>query len=183
MLSFNFSPFPVLETERLVLRRLNKNYAAIFLRLRNTDDVMQFIDRTRQKNIEEIYTFIDFIDSLINENKDINWAISLKGSGELIGTIGYYRTHHEDHRGEIGYMLDPEYWRKGIMNEALKCILDFGFNVLNFHTIEACINPENIASREILLKNNFVKEAFFRENYFYEGKYKDTEVFTKFKTD
>jgi [ribosomal protein S5]-alanine N-acetyltransferase len=180
-LLFNFTPFPNLETERLLLKRLVKSDAPILWRLRNSEAVMQYIDRPRQKDIKETELFIKHIDGRINANTDINWGIFLKSNpNDLIGTIGYYRNQPENHRGEIGYMLDSNHWRKGIMTEAMRKVIDYGFNEIKFHTIEACINPDNIASREILLKNGFVKEAYYKENYLYKGKFMDSEVYTLF---
>ena len=181
MLSFKFSPFPILETERLILRKLEKYDGPIFWRLRNTDLVMQYIDRPRQKDIAEIEAFIDMIDGKLEANTDINWAIALKENDQLIGTIGFYRNQPEHHRGEIGYMLDPNFWRKGYMNEAIIEVIKYGFEVMQLHTIEACINPDNEASKAVLLKQGFIKEAYYKENFFYEGKFKDSEVYTKFK--
>lgn len=178
MLTFQFNPFPDLHTERLLLRRMVKDDAPILWRLRNTDDVMQYIDRTRQKDMEETEAFIRMVDEMIDGNKDINWVIALKEHPErMLGTIGYYRTQHEHYRGEIGYMLDPAYWRKGIMQEAVKTIVTYGFDSMGFHSISACINPDNEASRQLLLKTGFRKEAYFREDFFYQGKFKDTEVY------
>lgn len=185
MLQFNFNPFPTLETDRLILRRVVKADAPILFRLRNDNKVMQYIDRPRQKDIEETELFIEMIDGLIDQNSDINWAIALKDNeSKMIGTIGFYRNQMANYRGEVGYMLDPDFWRKGIMDEALERILAFGFEYtagkgIGFHSIEACINPENEASRRLLLKHNFVKEAYFKENYFYEGQFKDTEVYSR----
>lgn len=180
MLTFNFNPFPVLETDRIKLRRLTKKDSTNFLRLRNDDAIMKFIDRPRQKDIVEIESFIEHIDSFIDTNTNINWAITLKENDEIIGTIGFYRSQPENFRSEIGYMLDPNFWRKGIMNEAMKLAIDYGFDTMKLHTIEACINPENNASREILLKNGFVKEGYFKDNTYWKGEFKDTEVFTLF---
>jgi ribosomal-protein-alanine N-acetyltransferase len=178
MLEFNFNPFPVLETERLLLRRLVLSDAVILYALRNNEDVMQYIDRPRQKDIEETELFIQKIDAIIDTNKDINWAITLKGEDRLLGTIGFYRSQPENHRSEIGYMLDFAYWRKGIMNEAIQRVIHYGFDEMKLHSIEACINPSNEASRGILLKNSFVKEGYFKENYFYNEKFSDTEVYS-----
>jgi [ribosomal protein S5]-alanine N-acetyltransferase len=181
MLVFSFNPFPTLETKRLLLRRLVKSDASILWRLRNTEAVMQFIDRPRQKDIEETEDFIAIIDEKINTNTDINWGIFLASKpNELIGTIGFYRNQPEHYRGEIGYMLDSDFWRKGIMSEAIEKVVDYGFNAIKFHTIEACINPDNAASRALLLKHEFVQEAYYKENYFWKGKFMDTEVFTLF---
>jgi ribosomal-protein-alanine N-acetyltransferase len=182
MLAFNFNPFPVLETNRIVLRRLTKKDAPNFLRLRNDDAIMEFINRPRQKDIAEIENFIELIDSFIDTNTDINWVIALKENDEMIGTMGFYRSQPENYRSEIGYMLDPAFWRKGIMSEAMKLAIGYGFNVMKLHTIEACINPNNIASKEILLKNGFVQEGYFKENIFWNGQFSDSEVFTLFNS-
>jgi len=184
MLRFNFNPFPTLETDRLILRRLVKADAPNLFRLRNDNNVMQYIDRPRQKEIEETELFIENIDGLIDQNSDINWAIALKDNlNEMIGTIGYYRNQMANYRGEVGYMLDSTFWRKGVMHEALQRVVKYGFEYsegkgIGFHSIEACIHPENDASRLLLLKNNFVKEAYFKENYFFDGQFKDTEVYS-----
>ena len=120
MLQFNFNPFPTLETDRLILRRLVKADAPILFRLRNDNNVMQYIDRPRQKDIEETELFIDMID----QNSDINWAIAMKDNvDEIIGTIGFYRNQMANYRGEVGYMLDSAFWRRGIMHEALQRVL------------------------------------------------------------
>lgn len=178
MLNFQFDPFPEMQTERLLLRRMTVNDAPVLWRLRNTEAVMQYIDRPRQKDMEETEAFIRMVDGLIDSNRDINWAIAWKHNPEhMLGTIGYYRTVHEHDRGEIGYMLDPACWRKGIMQEAMQRILSFGFDTLGFHSIAATINPDNDASRQILLKNGFRKEGYFREDYYHQGQFKDTEVY------
>lgn len=183
MLTFNFNPFPVLQTARFVLRRVVRSDAPMLWKLRNTDEVMQYIDRVRQKDITETEAFIEKIDEMIDANRDINWGIAfIENPDEMIGTIGFYRTQHEHFRGEVGYMLHPAFWRKGIMFEVLQKVIAFGFEDLHFHTITACINPHNMASRNLLIKSGFVKEAYFKEDYYFNGKFKDTEVFTKFSS-
>ncbi|MNX87160.1 ribosomal-protein-L7/L12-serine acetyltransferase [compost metagenome] len=106
------------------------------------------------------------------------WAITLKDNPELmIGNVGYWRTDLANHRAEIGYMLHPDYWRQGILSEGLVAAIDFGFNTVGFHSIFANINPGNDASRQLLLKHNFIKEAYFREDYYFEGKFLDSEIY------
>lgn len=111
------------------------------------------------------------------EGTGIGWAISLKNNPRLIGTIGFYRMNLANFRAEIGYMLLPEYWRKGLATEAIQAVLKFGFETMHLHSIEADINPENEASRAILLKNGFRKEAYFRENFYFDGQFLDSEIY------
>jgi ribosomal-protein-alanine N-acetyltransferase len=118
------------------------------------------------------------IQDKIVSNEGINWAITEKGNPKMIGIIGHYRIRWEHFRSEIGYMLLPEYQGKGIITEAIQLLVDYGFNEMNMHSLEAIIDPENTASARVLEKNNFVKEAHFKENEFYEGKFLDAVVYS-----
>jgi ribosomal-protein-alanine N-acetyltransferase len=121
---------------------------------------------------------INKINGLVATNEGINFGITIKNSDELIGTIGLFNFKKEHHRCEIGYLLNPAFHRQGIMNEAIKEVLRFGFEKLQLHSIEAVIDPKNIASVSILEKNNFVKEAYFKEDFYYEGKFLDSEIYS-----
>ena len=184
MLNINFTSFPVLETERLLLRAHTITDADALFALRTNADVMQFIDRERPKAIHEIEEKIVLMDDGFKSNSMLVWVIALKENpSQMIGEIGFYRTDYANYRAEIGYMLMPAYWRKGIVAEALKKTIDFGFKTINLHSISANINPGNDASRQILLKHGFEKEAYFRENYYFNGKFLDSEIYSLLKND
>lgn len=178
MLTINFTPFPNLETERLLLRRVDNNDVNEIFSLRSNAETMKYIPRPLVKNIEDALEHIAMIDSKIETNDGINWAITLKGNTKLIGVIGHYRIKPEHFRAEIGYMLLPEFQGKGIISEAIKKAVDYGFNEMGLHSIEAIIDPENKASAIVLEKNNFVKEAHLKENEFYEGRFLDTVIYS-----
>lgn len=184
MLDLSFSPFPVLETERLLLREHNIDDATALFDMRRNEEVMRYIDRERPKTIEDIYAFIRKLNQGFKEGQNLAWVIALKDTPQqMIGSIGYWRTDLPNHRAEIGYMLQPDYWRKGIVSEALKATIAFGFNEAKFHSINANINPGNNASRALLLKHGFIKEAYFREDYYFNGKFMDSEIYGLLKTD
>ncbi len=103
--------------------------------------------------------------------------MTLKGSDELIGTIGFWRLEKEHFRAEIGYMLHPAHQRKGITKEAIRKVLDYGFTTLNLHSVEANTNVENTASQKLVESLGFVQEAHFRENYYYKGKFLDSAIY------
>ncbi|MBS7786749.1 GNAT family N-acetyltransferase [Flavobacterium sp. CYK-55] len=181
MLSFNFSPFPNLETSRLLLRRVTADDAQQIFALRSNPETMKFIPRPLVTNIDEALEHFKMIDDKINSNEGINWAITLKGNPQLIGIIGHYRLQPENHRTEIGYMILPEYNGQGITTEAIDAVLAYGFEVMQLHSIEAVIDPENYASEKVLIKNGFVKEAHILENELYEGKFWDTVIYSLLK--
>lgn len=178
MLELNFNPFPDLQTERLLLRKITMNDAASMLLLRSDVDAMKYIDRPKPNSIDDIYDFLTRINDGIQNNESIGWGISLKTEPKLFGTIAYHRIEKEHYRAEIGYMLHPSAWNKGYMSEAIRKVIDFGFNNMKLHSIEAKINPENRASASLLLKHQFLKEAYFKENYFFNGKFLDTEIYS-----
>lgn len=178
MLELNFDPFPILETERLVLRRITLEDAQSYFELRSNVDAMKHICKPLQTSIEESKKMIYQINEMIAFNDGIGWAISLKENPKMIGSVSFHRIDKAHYRAEIGYMLHPEYWRKGIVSEAVESIINYGFNTLKFHSIEAHIDPTNVGSEKVLQKFNFVKEAYFKENYFFAGQFLDTAVYS-----
>lgn len=184
MLQFKYSEFPILETERLLLRRMVSTDAETMFDLRNREEVMQFIARPRPKSIDEANEMIHKINESIDNKELIHWAISEKENpNKLIGTIGFYRTQFENYRSEIGYLLDSNFWRRGYMYEAVMAAVDFGFTSLGFHSMEGCIDPGNTGSRAVLIKAGFRKEAHYKENYHFEGKFLDSEVYGLLKSE
>jgi ribosomal-protein-alanine N-acetyltransferase len=182
MLEINFSPFPEIKTERLLLRSIRKSDAPELLFLRSDEKVMQYIDRERTKTLEEAEEFVQKISDTLYANEGIMWAISLKEDPDtLIGTIGFWRLIKQHYRAEVGYMLHPAHWNKGITQEALLSIIPYGFNTMNLHSIEAHINPDNTASAKLLEKCGFIREAYFKEDFYFRGKFIDSAVYSLLK--
>ena len=178
MLTINFDPFPILSTERLLLRRIEESDVNEIFILRSDKRVMQFIERRSAKSIEEALLFIQNINDLIKNNDAIQWAIIFNNDPKLIGTICIWNISKEHHRGEIGYVLHTDAHGKGIMQEALKAVINFGFKILKLHSIEAGVNPDNIPSIKLLERNKFTREGYFKENIFFDGKFFDTVVYS-----
>ncbi|WP_298306039.1 GNAT family N-acetyltransferase [Flavobacterium sp.] len=181
MIEINFHPFKNLETERLLLRRVSIDDLNEILELRGNPETMKFIPRPLVKTEEDALNHFKMIDEKIEKNEGINWAITVKGNPKLIGIIGHYRIQPENHRCEIGYMILPQYNGQGIVTEAIKAVLEYGFEDMNMHSIEAVIDPDNIASERVLQKNGFVKEAHILENEYYDGKFWDTVIYSILK--
>lgn len=178
MLNINFNPFPQLSTERLRLRQINSADANEIFILRSDERVMKFIDRPRTKSVDDALQLIQKIEDALTNNDGINWAITLKNDSKLIGTIGYWRIIKEHYRAEIGYLLDPDYYGKGIMQEAFTAIIDYGFIFMRLHSIEANVNPDNAASIKLLERNKFIREAYLKENLYYSGKFLDSAIYS-----
>ena len=180
MLLPDFHPFPELKTERLLLRRITMEDAAEIFFLRSDEAVMKFIGREPAKTIKEAEDFISQINHGIDANELIMWAIALKEDpGQLIGNICLWKIRKEHYRAETGFVLHPLYWRKGIMKEALLKVIEYGFETMKLHSIDAQITPGNIASAAVLESTGFVQEAYFKEDYFCQGRFYDTAVYSR----
>jgi ribosomal-protein-alanine N-acetyltransferase len=180
MLQINFTPFPELSTQRLILRKLTLEDAADVFFLRSEQAILQFLSKEPVADIKEAEDFITRINNDIDNNHSIMWAIVLKENlSKVVGTICYWRILKEHYRAEIGYVLNPKYWRKGIMKETIFKVLDYGFSTMGFHSIEARINPDNIASAALLESAGFIREAYFKEDFYHRGLFEDTAVYSR----
>jgi ribosomal-protein-alanine N-acetyltransferase len=178
MLEFNFHPFPTLETERLVLKQITQTDVHEVFRLRSDPRVMSFIDRPIATKLQDAASLIKVIEDLLAANDGITWGICFKDDMKVIGTIGFWRNDKQNHRGEIGYALHTDFHRKGIMQEAFIPAFKYGFETMKLHSVEANVNPRNLASINLLKKFSFVQEAYFKENYYSNGQFLDSAIFS-----
>ena len=173
MTTFNFSHFPILESERLILRQIVEADAEDWLAVWNHEDVMRYMidfDATPEKR-EDVLPIIDWADDIFVKQTGLRWAVTLKTNNLLLGSVGFH-LYHKNHRcAEIGYELHREYWRKGIMSEAVSKVLDFGFNQLNLHRIEANVTVGNEASAGLLQKLGFTREGTWRDKVYNQGRF------------
>jgi ribosomal-protein-alanine N-acetyltransferase len=148
--------------------------------LRSDPGILQFLNKEPAANIQEAENFIQLINDNIDTNEAILWGICLPESpGHVIGTICYWRIRKENHRAEIGYVLHPDHWRKGIMKEAIFGIFDYGYKVMGLHSIEAVIAAGNKASAAVLESTGFVQEGYLREDVYVQGKFQDTVIYSR----
>lgn len=179
MLNLNMEPFPQLETPRLWLRRLTPADANEVFALRSNAQVMQYIPRPLAQTTEDALAHIDMITTSNQNGDSINWGIQLKDDPTLVGIMGFVRVEKEDFRAEVGYLLHPRLHGQGIMSEALEAVVNFGFDVLKFHTICAITDPANIPSQRVLEKNGFEKEGYFKQNCYHNGEFLDSVYFAR----
>jgi ribosomal-protein-alanine N-acetyltransferase len=179
MLAVNFNPFPSLTTERLLLRVIGPQDDQHLFSLRSDKRVMKFLDRPMAKSVDEVSEFIGRIITDLANNNGITWAMSAKDTPELMGTIGYWKLDKANHRAEIGYMMHPDWHGRGLMQEAMAAVIGYGFNTMKLHSIEANVNPANESSIKLLERNKFIQEAYFKENYYYDGRFLDSVIYSR----
>lgn len=176
-----FDEFPELETERLILRRIKKKDVKEIFSIYSNEEVMKHFGCKPYKSIDEAKANFKRIKKAFINREGIRWGITIKEKDKLIGSAGIWRLLKEHMRGEIGYELSNVYWKKGIMTEALSEIIKFGFSKMNLHTIEANLDPANIASVKLLEKLKFQKEGHTKESFYFNGKFEDTGIYSLIK--
>lgn len=182
MLNMQFTPFPDLYTPRLHLRRLTPDDANEIFFLRTDKEVQRYIDRPKPQSLDETIKYINDINALLDNNESILWGISFGTDPTVIGYICLFHVEIENCRCEVGYLLHTDQHKKGLMKEALAAVLAYGFDIMQLHSIVASINPGNVASIALLRRVGFTQEAYFKENFFYNGKFLDTAIFTIFNS-
>jgi len=178
-----FNTFPTLETDRLILRDFSYSDTRDLYIIRSNPKVMEFMDSLTHKSLSDSEEMISLmLDSFMNET-GINWAIENKFNGKMIGYIGFWRIIPEHVRAELGYALKPHVWGKGYMKEAVWEALRFGFEQLGLHSVEANVNPDNLASARMLKSLGFKKEGHFKENYLFDDHFVDTDAYSLLESD
>ena len=183
MLQPNFSPFPVLTTGRLVLRQLTPEDEKEIFALRTDDAVNKYLDRLKARSIEEARKFIQKINRNISNNEAVFWGIAYKDDDALIGTACYWNIIKENDRAEIGYELLPAHQGKGIMQEAIAAIIDYGFDSMKLQVIEAVAQKDNQRSFHLLEKFNFTRDTEQEKKMEGKEEYKDTAIYSLHSED
>ncbi|MCB2406458.1 GNAT family N-acetyltransferase [Hymenobacter lucidus] len=178
MLSIQLTPFPVLQTERLTLRPLTTDDAPTIRFFRSDDAFLRYIHREKEPTLEQAHRHLALLEQLLVNNEGIMWGLSPKTDQALLGTICLWNLQPAAHRAEVGYGLHPQYEKQGLMAEALAAVVRYSFEQLRLHSLEAHVDPENIASIRLLEKQGFVREGYFRESSYFQGQFLDTAVYT-----
>jgi [ribosomal protein S5]-alanine N-acetyltransferase len=173
--------FPVLETQRLVLRELQLEDAEMLFRIYSDEEVMRYYD-TPMNRLEQVQRSIAAHRSRFENNEGIRWGISIKGSKDIVGNCGFYQDSYSQY-ALLSYVLARPYWGKGLMTEALRAIIAFGFDHYQLHRIEAHVVVSNQASLRVLQKLGFKKEGFLRERFYENNHFHDEWVFALLKSD
>ena len=165
----NITTFPEINTERLILRKIEESDSEVILFLRSDKTINKFIDRPenrKTKNISDAINHIKKLNIETENNKSFSWGITLKNNPKIIGTICLWNFSENNKIAEVGYDLNPIFQRKGIMSEALNKVINFGFNELGLDNIEAYTHIQNENSKKLLEKNgfNFVRDRKDNDN-------------------
>jgi len=161
------------ETERLILRRITKNDASDMYEYAKRGDVTRFLTWHPHEDIHYTRGYIKFLQKKYRSGEYHDWGIELKENGKFIGTCGYSVFDPDNHKAEIGYVLNPDYHNLGFATEVVKAVIEYSFLSLGLHRLEARTVEENTASQRVLEKCGFLLEGTFTHDIFLKGEYKN----------
>ncbi|MFD1356950.1 GNAT family N-acetyltransferase [Fictibacillus halophilus] len=175
--------FPIIETERLILRAVTKADAEDILLYLSDPDVVKHMGLEPFESIEDAHDEIAWYESIVKNGTGIRWGITLKEDGRVIGSCGFLNRVPKHFRSEAGFELSKEYWGKGIASEALEAVVRYGFQHLELERVEALIEPANLPSQRLVEKAGFQREGLLRHYEFTCGKFDDLYIYSLLKED
>jgi ribosomal-protein-alanine N-acetyltransferase len=109
-------------------------------------------------------------------------SIVFQDSGVLVGLCGL-AVDRDGLQGEAWYLLDPDYWGKGLTTEAVRQLLSFGFSQLKLHRIWATCLPQNPASARVLKKLGMRREGYLRKHLRIHGQWQDCFLYAMLREE
>lgn len=176
-------PFPTLETERLILRRMQSGDCDGLFDLYSSDEVTRYIEIPTLAQPDQAESIIAELDSLFQDGLGLRWGVFEREEGLLIGTCGYHSWDRKRFRAEMSYDLGPRHWGQGYMREALLAVLNYGFETMLLHRVEALVDPGDTRSQNLLYGLGFKVEGILREHDYLKGRFLDDMVFALLRQD
>lgn len=173
----------ILETDRLLLKELNPEIMYNLFTFYTDDEIMAFLGHESETELEiERLKFDGGYTTFKTSFK--RFIVADKQTGKVIGRSGFHTWYIHHFRAEMGYAItDDGYLAKGYMTEANRTIIQFGFEEMGLHRIEAFTSPDNDASVRLLRALGFKKEGVLREHYFKENRMHDSVCFGLLRKD
>lgn len=175
--------FPLIETERLILREVTIEDAVDMFKYLSDTDVVKPMGLEPCQTMNDVCDEINWYETIFREGTGIRWGITLKESGKVIGSCGFLNMVSKHHRAEIGYELSKDHWRKGIASEALEAVVTYGYRNFQLERIEALIEPANRPSQKLVEKQGFRREGLLRHYEYTCGKFDDLYMYSLIKED
>ncbi|WP_461206770.1 GNAT family N-acetyltransferase [Clostridium sp. DL1XJH146] len=153
-----------IETERLILRKFTPSDAKdMYKNWASDDNVTKYLTWPAHDNITITEKILSEWISNYNNIEFYQWAIELKETSEVIGSISLVSIDNNNENCEIGYCIGKVFWNKGIVTEAFSALIDFLFNDIGFQRITGRHDIDNPASGIVMQKCGLKYEGTLRK--------------------
>lgn len=171
-----FSNIPMLETDRLILRKMLVRDAEDMYDYARRADVTRYLTWSPHPSVAYTREYLEYVATRYSMGEFFDWALEERSSGRMIGTCGFTRFDYQADCGEVGYVLNPAVWGHGYATEALRAVMNFGFTRLKLHRIEARYIDGNTASRHVMERVGMAHEGILRGAMLIKHEYRDIGV-------
>lgn len=173
-----FCRLPCLESDRLLLRPFRmKDWQDVY-RYSSDPEVSRYVLWDTHRSPADSRAFLRYMLHLYHNGQPSSWAVVLKDTDAVIGSIGFMWVDDRSDSAEVGYSLSRTYWNQGLMTEALKVVLQCGFSDLRLNRIEAQHDVRNPASGKVMEKCGMRKEGILRSRIKNKNEYIDVAVWS-----
>ena len=171
-----FSNIPTLYTERLSLRAMHPIDAEDMFDYAKRPEVTKYLLWREHESISFTRDYLIYVGRRYALGDFYDWAIIDRESRKMIGTCGFTKIDTANNSAEIGYVLNPDFHRRGFGSEAVKRILKFGFEELKLNRIEARFMQGNEASLALMRSVGMTFEGYMRDLVLAKGSYRTVGV-------
>lgn len=178
-----YRELPVIETERLLLRKITMGDAGDLFAYASQPLVSKYLPWQLHQSITDSKEFLAHIIEGYDQQSKLTWAIELKESGKMIGTIDFISWNPKRQKAEIAYVLSPQYWGQALMAEAAKALISFGFQSMELNKVEAPIMLENKQSQRLAEKLGMLREGVARQHMIIKGEFVDLAMYAVLKSE
>ncbi|MGX4587547.1 GNAT family N-acetyltransferase [Paenibacillus chitinolyticus] len=179
-----FSQLPVLESSRLVLKKIGEDNLDEVFDIYDNEEVFRHCGIIPKHNKETVRSMIGHFERDFGKKSRVKWGIFRKEDGRLTGIAETFDFNQKVDMVTIGYFLAEDCWSMGIATEAVRLLTAYLFTEAEVNRIQAEVMPANDASKKVLLKNGFRKEGTLRQAALWSGKgIVDLEIYAILKED
>ena len=172
-----FTRIPTLETSRLTMRKILPSDCADMYDYSHRPETSRYLLWSPHANLRYTKKYISFLQGAYRNETFYDFALVDKESGKMIGTCGFTSFDLQNNSAEIGYVLHPDFWGKGLAKEAVMRLMTFGFAELRLHRLTAKIMTENSASKRVAEKCGMRHEATHVESMLIKGAYETIDEY------
>ena len=180
-----FDKFPILETDRFILKELTDVYLPHIIEVMLEKETMEYSGMIIINPDKQAKMFLGKVKDMYESKKGIRWAIIDKTTGSYIGDIGYYNIEIYSKHTELGYTISNQYWRKGIATECINKLTEFALNEFGMNKIVLMIDDRNKKSINLANKIGFKHDGILREEHYLKDndEYISMNIFSKLKRE
>lgn len=169
---------PTLETERLILRKMTRDDAEAVFAYASDPEVSRYTLWDTHRSVEDSRAFLELAVGNYEGGGSLDWGIVYKGDHRFVGMCGFVNWSPEHARAEMGYVLHKDYWGRGLVPEAVRAMIRFGFERMKLRRIEARCIAENTGSARVMEKAGMTYEGTLRQREYIKGAYRDMKIYS-----